>query len=295
MEEIQKRLSLCIRGKLVDLSSPLVMGIINYTPDSFYDGGRYNKPEEALARVEKMVEEGADIIDVGAASSRPGAEPVTPEIEIRRLSEVMEIIRKKFPELIISIDTYRSEVAGKMVSEFGAGMINDISAGDMDPGMFETVAGLRVPYVAMHMQGTPRKMQVNPEYDDVVNDILVRFAEKVHTMKGMGINDIILDPGFGFGKSIEHNYMIAARLEAFKIFGLPLMVGFSRKSMINKLLDISPEDSLAGTVALNTVALLKGADILRVHDVRVAKEVIEIAGMLGRFATGSAGVGQFTG
>lgn len=280
MDLFFKKRSLCLRGKLVDLSTPLVMGILNYTPDSFYDGGRYNDIDSLVARLEQMTGEGADIIDVGAVSTRPGVDMISKDEEIRRLSGVMGIIRDKFPGAIVSVDTFRSEVAEIMVRDFGADMVNDISAGGMDGNMLSTVGRLQVPYIAMHMQGTPVTMQDNPVYDDVVNDILKYLAQRISLMRQTGIRDIIIDPGFGFGKTLEHNYTIAGHLEAFRILDLPLLAGFSRKSMIFRLLGTDPHQALSGTIALNAAALLKGADILRVHDVREAKETVKVIGSL---------------
>jgi dihydropteroate synthase len=280
MEIFKKKRSLCIRGVIYDLAQPLVMGILNYTPDSFYDGGKYSDTPAVLSRVGRMIEEGADIIDVGAVSTRPGSVQVSEDEEIGRLSGILGIIREKFPDIIVSVDTYRSGVAKRMTREFGADMINDISSGTLDPGMLETVAELQVPYIAMHMQGRPQTMQEDPRYDDVINDIIRYFANRVRIMRSMGIRDIIIDPGFGFGKNLEHNYALAAGLEYFNMLELPLLAGFSRKSMICRLLKVSPEDAMTGTIVLNTVALMKGADILRVHDVKEAKQAVRIVGKL---------------
>ncbi len=288
MFDFHKKRTLCIRGSLYDLAEPLVMGILNYTPDSFYDGGRHPDPSAAVQHVGQMIEDGAGIIDFGAVSTRPGAGGVSEDEEIRRLSAVLGIVRDKFPDLIISVDTYRAGVAKKMVSEFGADMINDVSSGDMDERMHETIAELQVPYVAMHMQGTPQTMQSAPRYKDVVNDIIGYFAEKVHEMRGLGIRDIIIDPGFGFGKTLEHNYTLAGRLDEFSILELPLLVGFSRKSMICKTLKVNPDKALPGTIALNAAALLKGADIFRVHDVREARDTIKVVRKLMDFSASSS-------
>ncbi len=275
-----KKHSLCLRGVLFDLSEPVVMGIMNYTYDSFYDGGKYSDPGAVLSQVGRMIAEGAGIIDIGAVSSRPGADIIKPDKEIKRLSEVVGLIRKKYPDIIISVDTYRSEVARIMVKEFEVDLINDISSGTLDERMPETIAELQVPYILMHMQGTPQTMQKNPQYEDVVNDIIKYFAERIHFMRCLGINDLIIDPGFGFGKTIGHNYTLAGRLEELSVLDLPLLVGFSRKSMIYKTLVVTPDKALAGTIALNTIALIKGADIIRVHDVREASDVIRIISRL---------------
>jgi len=288
MDIFCKKRTIRIDGALYDLSEPRIMGILNYTPDSFYDGGRYPDSAAVIDRVEKMIEDGADFIDTGAVSTRPGAARVSEKEEIRRLSGVLGIIRSRFPDLIISVDTFRSEVAKKAVREFGAGMINDISSGVMDDRMLETIAELQVPYVAMHMQGTPQTMQENPEYGDVVNDVIRYFAGRVRMMRHLGINDIIVDPGFGFGKTLEHNYILAGRLEEFGMLDLPVLVGFSRKSMIYKTLGAGPAEALAGTVALNAVALIKGANILRVHDVREARDTIRVVTRLINLSAGKS-------
>jgi dihydropteroate synthase len=280
MDILGKKKSLCIRGVLYDLSEPLIMGILNISPDSFFDGGKYFDKNRMIARIRQMRDEGADIIDAGGVSTRPGADDVSESEEMRRLSPVMEIICDLFPELVISIDTTRSSVARKMVGEYGAAMINDISAGSSDKKMLDTIADLKVPYVAMHMQGTPRTMQLNPRYDDVVNDIIRFFAEKIREMRSRGIADIVIDPGFGFGKTVDHNYILAGRLEEFSMLGMPVLAGFSRKSMICRLLKVNPEKALAGTIALNAIAILKGVDILRVHDVSEARDTIRVAGKL---------------
>jgi dihydropteroate synthase len=276
MDILNKKKSLCIRGILYDLSRPLIMGILNATPDSFFDGGRYPDAGGIAARINQMRLEGADIIDVGGVSTRPGADDVPEREEIRRLSLVMEVIRAEYPDIIVSIDTCRPEVARIMTAEYGAGIINDISSGSAGYKMFETIARLQVPYVAMHMQGTPQTMQLDPQYGDVVNDIIRFFAEKTRIMRSMGIADIIIDPGFGFGKTVDHNYTLAGRLEEFSLLDMPLLAGFSRKSMICRLLSVNPEKALTGTIALNAIAILKGVDILRVHDVREARETIQV-------------------
>lgn len=276
MDVFSKKKSLCIRGVLYDLSEPLIMGIFNVSPDSFFDGGKYPDKNKMVARISQMRDDGADIIDVGGVSNRPGAVNVSESDEMRRLSPVMEMIRDFFPDSVISIDTTRSSVARKMVSEYGVAIINDISSGNSDKKMLDTVADLKVPYIAMHMQGTPRTMQMDPWYDDVVNDIIRFFAEKIRVMRSRGIADIIIDPGFGFGKTVDHNYIIASRLEEFGMLDIPVLAGFSRKSMICRLLKVNPEKALTGTIALNAVGILKGVDILRVHDVSEARDTIRV-------------------
>ena len=269
-----------IKGQLIDLSVPKVMGVLNVTPDSFYDGGRYTVKEKIVSKVEKMILEGVDFIDIGAYSSRPGAAVVSYGEELKRLSETMELLRAGFPESIISIDTFRSGIARKMVEEYEADMINDISAGDMDKEMFNTIADLQIPYVMMHMQGTPQNMQKNPKYDNVVKDVLAVFSGKIEELKLLGVDNVVLDPGFGFGKTLDHNYELMNGLGQFLVLNKPIMVGVSRKSIIGKLLGCTPDEALNGTVVLNTVALMKGIDILRVHDVKEAVEAIRIVGKL---------------
>jgi dihydropteroate synthase len=271
-----KKRSINCNGKLLDLSTPKVMGILNITPDSFYDGGSHNNPEAAIEHVEKMLNEGAAIIDVGAFSSRPGAKFISEEEELKRLSQVLGPIRKKYPDIIISVDTFRSKIAKKMLSDFRVDIINDISAGSLDKDMLRTIGDLKTPYIMMHMQGTPLNMQTEPAYANVVNDIINFFIEAVRQAGECGINDIIIDPGFGFGKTTEHNYTILKNLTQFGILEIPLLAGISRKSMIYKPLDTTPEFSLHGTIALNMIALMGGADILRVHDVKEANEVIKL-------------------
>jgi len=262
-------------GKLISLKSPIVMGILNITPDSFYDGGTYSDVNVALLRTKQMLEEGATIIDVGAYSSRPGAKHISEEEEIKRAVPVIEAIVKEMPTTIISIDTFRANVAEKAVKA-GASLINDISAGDDDPKMFETVANLRVPYIMMHKKGNPADMQRKPEYEDVIKELILYFAKKTEQAKLLGICDVIIDLGFGFGKTMEHNFELLNSMEKFKMFELPMLAGLSRKSMIYKSLNTDPTNSLAGTIALNTVALLKGANILRVHDVKEAVDTIKL-------------------
>ncbi len=264
------------RGKLINLSTPRIMGILNITPDSFYDGGKYQTKKEILRKTRQMIEEGASIIDVGAYSSRPGAGHITVEEEMQRMKFALEIIRDDFPDVIVSADTFRSSVASLAVKDYEVDIINDISAGSADENMFDTIAALNVPYIMMHIKGTPQNMQVNPTYDDVVGEIINYFSEKIQKAKLSGICDVIIDPGFGFGKTLEHNYRILSRLDDFKIFELPILVGLSRKSMIYKALDATPKEALNGTTVLNTIALMNGANILRVHDVKEAMETVKL-------------------
>lgn len=265
-----------VNGRLMDLSRPQVMGIINVTPDSFYAGSR-TQTEMALARrVEQVVAEGASILDIGGYSSRPGAADVSPEEEMARLRRGLEVIRRVHPEAVVSVDTFRASVARQCVEEYGVALINDISGGEMDAEMFPTVAALGVPYILMHMQGTPQTMQQAPHYDHLLRDVFLYFARKVQQLRDLGAKDIILDPGFGFGKTMEDNYALLAHLDEFGIFGLPLLVGVSRKSMITSLLGITPDDALNGTTVINTLCLTKGAHILRVHDVRQAVEAVRL-------------------
>lgn len=268
--------SIQVNGRLMDLSVPRVMGILNVTPDSFYAGSRKQTERDIAERVEQLMEEGADIIDIGAYSSRPNAKDVAAEEEMERLEKGLRIIRQLAPDAVVSVDTFRASVAQRCVGEYGVAMINDISAGELDSCMFETVARLGVPYIMMHMQGTPQNMQVAPHYDNLIQDIMTYFARKIQALRELGQKDIIVDPGFGFGKTLEHNYELMNRLERLKILELPVLVGVSRKSMVYKLLDITPDESLNGTSVLHTIALLKGASILRVHDVRACREVVRI-------------------
>ena len=265
-----------VNGSLLDLSVPCVMGILNITPDSFYAGSRMQTEAEITARAQQILDEGAGIIDIGAYSSRPNAENVSPHEEMGRLRMGLEILRKTHPGAVISVDTFRADVARMCVEEYGVAIINDIAAGEMDADMFRTVAELNVPYIMMHMQGTPQNMQQHPHYDNLLKEVFLYFAQKVQQLRDMGMKDIILDPGFGFGKTVEHNYELLAHLEEFRIFELPLLVGVSRKSMIYRLLGNTPQDALNGTTVLDTICLLKGADILRVHDVREAVETVKI-------------------
>lgn len=275
-----KTLTINAGGRLLDLSQPQVMGILNVTPDSFYDGSRCPDMTAVAKRVETILSEGADMIDVGGYSSRPGCVDVSVDEEKRRLSIGFEAIRRLSPDAVISVDTFRAEVARWSVEEWGVQIINDISAGELDADMFDVVAQLRVPYIMMHMRGTPEAMmqQQYLHYDDVVADVLQYFAAKIDRLAYMGVNDIIIDPGFGFSKTIDDNYRLMRHLDEFARLGLPLLVGISRKSMIYKLLDVTPAESLNGTTALNVMALLGGAHILRVHDVKQAVEAVKIVG-----------------
>lgn len=265
-----------IRGRLMDLSRPRVMGIINITDDSFYAGSRHTEDEEILSVASRMLEDGADILDIGGCSTRPGSEEVPEPLERERVSRATELIMKRFPDAVISVDTYRASVAEAAVAGAGASIINDISGGEMDAGMFPLVAKLNVPYILMHMQGTPGIMQADPSYDDVVADILEWFGKRLEWLKAAGVKDIILDPGFGFGKNSGHNFRMLRRLSEFRIAGLPLLAGLSRKSVVWKTLGVTPEEALNGTTALNMIALVNGASILRVHDVREARQVVTL-------------------
>jgi dihydropteroate synthase len=273
---LKRKNSINLGGRLIDFSVPAVMGVLNVTPDSFYEGGKTQDEQEMVSIVEDMIMEGADIIDIGAVSTRPGAPLASTKTELERLLPAVKAVRKAFPDIAISIDTFRSWVALRVIEEVGPVIINDISGGTLDPQMYETVAKVQMPYVLCHIQGTPRNMQDNPQYEDVVKDISNFFSEKVKLLTKLGINDIIIDPGFGFGKNMQHNYDLMNRLDSFKVFQLPVLVGLSRKSMIWRLLSIEPEEALNGTTVLNTMALMGGADILRVHDVKEAAEAITL-------------------
>jgi len=263
------------KRKLIDLSSPKVMGILNITPDSFYDGGKHKNETSILKHVGCMLEEGAAFIDIGAYSSKPNADFVSEAVELQRIVPIVEIVLKNFPEALISVDTFRSKVA-KQCIEAGAALINDISAGKLDENMLTTVASLHVPYIMMHMKGTPQTMQQHTNYDNLTKDILFYFSERIATAKALGIVDIIIDPGFGFAKTLEQNYELLNHLELFKMIEKPILVGVSRKSMIYKTLETTANDALNGTTVLNTIALQKGASILRVHDVKEAMETIKL-------------------
>lgn len=265
-----------VNGRLMDLSQPRVMGILNVTPDSFYAESRMQTAQAVEQQVLRLLADGADIIDMGAYSSRPNAEHVSAEEEMRRLRGGLEVLRRVAPEAVVSVDTFRAEVARMCVEEYGVAIINDIAAGEMDAAMFDTVVSLGVPYVMMHMQGTPQTMQSAPHYDNLMREVMLYFAEKVERLRSMGAKDLILDPGFGFGKTLEHNYELMAHMEELELFELPILVGISRKSMIYRLLDITPQESLNGTTVLNTLALMKGAHILRVHDVLPAVQAVKM-------------------
>jgi dihydropteroate synthase len=265
---------------VLNTDKPLVMGILNLTPDSFFDGGRYTKKDAWMSQTEKMIEDGASIIDLGAVSTRPGAEIVSEKEEISRLMPAVELLCAKYPGTVFSVDTYRANVV-KLTASAGAGIINDISGGSLDAGLIAAVAETRLPYILMHMQGTPAVMQKNPVYSDVTNEVNDFFEQSLASLHQAGIQQVILDPGFGFGKSIQHNYKMLRELSVFKQYNCPVLVGISRKSMIYKLLEITPEDALPATSAMHMVALINGADILRVHDVKEAMQVIRMAGMFG--------------
>ncbi len=267
-------------GKLLDFSEPVVMGIINVSPDSFYTGEKITSEKVLLKKVEQMIADGASIIDVGAVSTRPGAKLVSTKVELERLLPAVYAIRKRFPGIPMSVDTIRSWVAVRVIDETGPIIVNDISGGSLDSNMFETIGKMKVPYILTHIQGTPQTMQDEPDYEDVVRDISLWLSERVKKLTKLGVNDIIIDPGFGFGKTVMHNFDLLNRLDSFKVFQLPVMAGLSRKTMIWKLLDIKPEEALNGTSVLNTMALLGGADILRVHDVKQAVETISLINAL---------------
>ena len=268
--------TLNLRGKLYSLCEPKIMGILNVTPDSFYAESRTSDEEHIAARVQQLMDDGADMIDIGGYSSRPGADDVSPEEEMNRLRRGLRVVRRLYPEVPISVDTFRADVARMCVEEEDADIINDISGGMMDRQMFRTVARLGVPYILMHMQGTPDTMQQAPHYDNLRREVMLYFAERIDRLCQMGAKDIIVDPGFGFGKTLEHNYELFHHLDDFNLFNLPLLVGISRKTMIYKLLGGTPQTSLNGTTVLNTIALMKGAHILRVHDVKEAVEAKRI-------------------
>ena len=268
-------------GKLIDLSIPKIMGILNITPDSFYDGGRYNSDKKILDHVEKMIIDGAIFIDIGAYSSRPGGVDIDENEELKRIIPAIELVNKKFPEIIISIDTFRSKVAEACLNS-GAAIINDISASQLDEKMMETIAKYNVPYIIMHMKGNPQNMMNKTNYDDMLQEMIKYFSKKINQAISYKINDIIIDPGFGFAKNIKQNYDLLNHLDLLKILDKPIMVGISRKSMIYKSLDSTPEEALNGTTVLNTVALIKGASILRVHDVKEANECIKLIGSLNK-------------
>jgi len=266
-------------GKLISLESPKIMGILNLTPDSFFDGGKYKDEKEILQQTEKMLQDGAFCVDVGAYSSRPNAKPISTEEELQRLLPVVQLLTQEFPQIILSIDTFRSEVVKKAV-EHGAAMINDISGGSLDEHMMKTVGELKVPYILMHMRGNPQTMQSLTEYDDLLQDLIYYFSEKVAEARSFGINDLILDPGFGFAKTTDQNFELLKNMKLLEVLELPLLAGLSRKSMIYKTLEISAKEALNGTSILNTLALQQGAKILRVHDVKEARECIQLVALL---------------
>jgi dihydropteroate synthase len=268
------------KGTLIDLSTPKVMGIVNVTPDSFFDGGKLTNSDEIVGQVEKMLHDGATFIDLGGYSSKPGAEFVSEEEELNRVVPIVKLLVEKFPDILLSIDTFRSEVAKQSV-ENGAAIINDISAGLLDENMFETVAKLQVPYIMMHMKGTPKTMQSLAKYDDLLKEMNFYFSERIAKARSFGLNDIIIDPGFGFAKTIEHNYELLQNLELLQFHELPILAGISRKSMIYKTLETSPENALNGTTFLHAFCLQKGANILRVHDVKEAVECVKLMCRLG--------------
>ncbi|NGM64695.1 dihydropteroate synthase [Sphingobacterium sp. SGR-19] len=262
-------------GCLITFEKPLIMGILNVTPDSFYDGGKHNSTEQALVQAEQLIMEGADIIDIGAYSSRPGASPVSPKEEINRAIPVIRELVRRHPDHILSIDTFRADVAVACV-EAGVHIVNDISGGTLDKNMFDTVARLQVPYILMHMRGTPETMQTLTVYDDVVIDVATALGEKISVLRALGVKDIIIDPGFGFAKTVEQNHELLHRVDELHYFGLPILGGVSRKSMVYKKLGVTAEEALTGTIALNTLLLSKGVQLLRVHDVKEAKQLVEL-------------------
>lgn len=270
-----------IDGKKIDFSNKAVMGILNVTPDSFFDGGCYNSEVALRNRIDRILGEGADIIDIGAYSTRPGASAISADEELKRLDVAMEMIRRYHPNAIVSVDTFRSSVASAINRCFGSVIVNDISGGTMDPDMFGFVAESGLPYIMMHIQGTPDTMQNNPEYDDVTLQVKEFFAERISQLNEKGFSNLILDPGFGFGKTIEHNYKLLNEMDSLLDLGFPILAGVSRKSMIYKLLGVTPNEALNGTTAVNTIALLRGASILRVHDVKEAVEAVRIVNKLG--------------
>lgn len=271
-----RNFSLNLNGRLLDLTTPRVMGIINATPDSFYERSRMLDPAQAVQMARKMIDQGADILDVGAVSTRPGSGAISEEEELSRLSPVLEALRNEIPECFISVDTWRSGVARAVHERFEIDLINDVSAGQQDPAMFSTIAEKGISYVMMHMQGSPANMQQDPQYTDVVDELLQFFGERVHKLRKLGVIDIVIDPGFGFGKTLDHNYSLLMGLDSFQILELPVMVGISRKSMIYKALESDPDQALNGTTAAHMAALLKGASLLRVHDVQAAVETVKI-------------------
>tara|TARA_B100000809_G_scaffold259471_1_gene304552 strand:- start:3255 stop:4112 length:858 start_codon:yes stop_codon:yes gene_type:complete len=276
-QDTNKSIKLSLKG--INLDQPIIMGILNVTPDSFFDGGQHINDADIVRKVNSMEFNGAQIIDIGGYSSRPGAAEISEEEELKRVLPIVKLIRSNFSDLLISIDTFRSNVAEQCVNA-GANIVNDISGGSLDPKMFNTIAQLKIPYVLMHIKGDPSNMQDNPTYSDITKEVHQYFTEKISELNTKGIFNIILDPGFGFGKTVEHNYELLKNLNQFNSFKLPVLVGFSRKSMINKVLNTTPEEALNGTSVLNTLALTKGASILRVHDVKEANECIQLVEMV---------------
>lgn len=271
--------SINCKGKTINLDQAIIMGILNLTPDSFFDGGKYTNEQSIIEQVKQLLNDGASIIDIGGQSTRPGAKVVSSEEELQRVLPVVQLLKSHFNNIVISIDTYYSNVAKKCI-EAGAAIINDVSGGSIDNELFKTVGTLNVPYILMHIKGTPQDMQQNPIYHNVVEEVKSYFKEKISQLKANGVTNIILDPGFGFGKTVEHNYELLQNLEEFNTFELPILIGISRKSMITKVLNNTPEEALNGTTALNTIALQKGANILRVHDVKEAKECVDLVNRL---------------
>lgn len=265
-----------INGNLINFATPVVMGILNITPDSFYAGSRITIEEEALKRARQILEEGGTIIDIGGQSTSPASGMISEEEELTRVSPILKAIRREFPDALISIDTFYADVAKHAVEDFGVNIVNDISGGEIDARMFETVAKLQVPYILMHMRGTPKTMQQQTDYGNLIQEIFYYLSKKIAELNALGVNDIIIDPGFGFSKTLNQNYQLLGYLKYFDTFDVPLLAGVSRKSMIYKLLKTTPEESLNGTTVLNTFSLLAGADILRVHDVREAVEAIKL-------------------
>lgn len=263
------------KGHLIDLSKPRIMGILNVTPDSFYDGGKFRSDADILKQVEKMLTEGASFIDIGAYSSRPNADHISEEEELSRSIPVIQLLSKEFPDSLLSVDTFRSRIASEGISA-GASLVNDISGGGMDQDMFEMIAKLQVPYILMHMEGTPQNMQQHVNYDDLVKDMIYYFSKKIFKLRQLGVNDLIIDPGFGFSKTLDQNYELLQKMQLFNTLGLPILAGLSRKSMLYKLLDTDASNALNATTVANSIALSKGAGILRVHDVKEAKETIMI-------------------
>jgi len=283
MKHQQLPVTIKAKGQLIELSQPLVMGILNITPDSFYRGNRFSEQDAILARAYQIIDEGGQIIDVGAYSSRPGALDVSEAEEISRLDKALNVICKELPDAVISVDTFRSSVARSMVENFGVDIINDISGGQLDGEMFKTIGNLRVTYVLMHMIGTPQNMQQNPHYENITAEVSLYLSRQMETLAYAGVTDVIIDPGFGFGKTLEHNYQLLNELDQLSLLGAPVLVGVSRKSMIYKLLAIEPEEALNGTTVINTIALQKGADILRVHDVKEAVECVKLVENLKKY------------